>query len=364
MVDIVSAVSNVIAKARGGVADLRRMPRDPVAALPIGTLHRYRPLSGVLRAPGPPVLLVPPLGAPDFAYDLRRGCSLVEHLLAMGRTVYLVDYGAISFAERRLGMEHWVDEVVPAAVRAAVADSHRETAGNGGRAPRPADDVHLVGWSLAGVFSLLAVAAAVDARDPLPVRTITAIGSPVDISAVPLVAPLRPLAAVTGGRGLSAVYRTIGTFPAPLVSAAFHLTAVDRLVTKPLTLLSNIDDRDCLAQIEAVDHLMKNMHGYPGRVFGQVFHLMLRNNDLSDGRLALAGRAIPLAAVNVPVLVVAGRDDVIAPLRSVQKVVDLLTAVPEVRFETAPGGHLGVLTGRRARGTTWTYLDTFLDDHA
>jgi polyhydroxyalkanoate synthase subunit PhaC len=33
-----------------------------------------------------------------------------------------------------------------------------------------------------------------------------------------------------------------------------------------------------------------------------------------------------------------------------------------VRFETAPGGHLGVLTGRRARTTTWTHLDAFLDD--
>ncbi|MGQ0575580.1 MAG: alpha/beta hydrolase [Pseudonocardia sp.] len=368
---MVAALSNVLGKARGGVADLRRMPRDPVVpadpvdpvetagrragpsvvAVATATLYRYRPLPGVPPAAGPPVLLVPPLGAPDFAYDLRRGCSLVEHLLAGGRTVYLVDYGAISFADRRLGMEHWVDEVVPGAVRATVADAG-------------AEDVHVVGWSLAGIFALLAVAAAVDGRAPLPVRTVTAIGSPVDISAVPLMAPLRPLAAVTGGRGLSALYQSIGTFPAPLVSAAFHLTAVDKLVTKPLTLLSNIDDRDCLAQIEAVDHLMNNMHGYPGRVFGQIFHLLLRNNDLADGRLDLAGRSIPLAGVNVPVLIVAGRDDVIAPLGSVRKVVDVLTGAPEVRFETAPGGHLGVLTGRRARGATWAHLDALLDDHA
>lgn len=376
-VDIAAAVGNVIGKARGGVADLRRMPRDPVAAVPTGTLHRYRPLPGVAPAPGPPVLLVPPLGAPDFAYDLRRGCSLVEHLLGTGRVVYLVDYGAISFADRRLGMEHWVDEVVPDAVRAAAADARGRAAADGAAAdgaaadgaaadgpPASGDDVHLVGWSLAGIFCLLAVAAGVDGRAPLPVRTVTAIGSPVDVAAVPLVAPLRPLAEITGGRGLSALYKAMGSFPAPLVSAAFHLTAVDKLVTKPLTLLSRIDDRDCLAQIEAVDHLMGNMHGYPGRVFGQIYHLMMRNNDLADGSLALAGRTIPLAGVNVPVLVVAGLDDVIAPLDAVRKVVDVLTGAPEVRFETSPGGHLGVLTGRRARHATWTHLDSFLDDHA
>jgi polyhydroxyalkanoate synthase subunit PhaC len=350
-VKIVAAAENLRDKLGGGVADLRRMPRDAVATHADGAvLYRYRPAPRASEIGGAPVLLVPPLGAPDFAYDLRRGCSLVEHLLGEGRAVYLVDYGGMRFADRGRGMEHWVLDLVPWAVRELGAPAH------------------LVAWSLGGVFSLLAVAAAAEdaaagTGEPLPVVTVTAIGSPVDVAAVPLVAPLRPLAAVTGGHGLSAVYRAIGSFPAPLVSAAFQLTAVDRLVTKPLTIASRIDDRDCLAQIEAVDHLMNNMHGYPGRVFGQVYHLMLRNNDLADGGLALGGRTIRLADVDVPVLVVAGRTDVIAPLPAVAKVTELLTGSPHVRFETAPGGHLGVLTGRRARDTTWLYLDAFLADN-
>lgn len=343
------AVGNLADKvAGGGVADLTRMPRTGLRSGPLGTLYRYSPLPGVEPGPGPPVLLVPPLGAPDFAYDLRRGCSLVEHLLSRGRRVHLVDYGSLSFAERGLGMEHWVDEVVPTAVDDVVADA-------GG-------PVDLVAWSLGGIFALLAVAAAAQDGAPLQVRSVTAIGSPIDISAVPLVAPLRPFVAVAGGGAVAAVYRLAGSFPAPVVSWAFHLTAIDRLVTKPLVLLSRLDDRDFLAQIEAVDHLMDNMNGYPGRVFGQIYHLMLRNNDLSDGGLALGGRRIALSAVDVPVLVVAGRRDVIAPLRAVHRVTELLTGSPDVRFATAPGGHLGVLTGREARTSTWARLDEFLDD--
>ena len=183
---VVPAAVNLRDTLFGGVADLRRMPRDPVAEHPAGAvLYRYRPVRGAPDIGGTPVLLVPPLGAPDFAYDLRRGCSLVEHLLDGGRVVYLVDYGNITFADRRRGMEDWVDDVVPWAAR-----------GTGGR-------VHLVAWSLGGIFALLAVAAAAQAGDRLPVDTVTAIGSPIDISAVPLVAPLRPLAVATGGRGLS-----------------------------------------------------------------------------------------------------------------------------------------------------------------
>jgi polyhydroxyalkanoate synthase subunit PhaC len=346
--DLAAALGNVLDKAvHGGVADLTRMPRDAVVGSPEAVLHRYRPLPGVPLLDAPPVLLVPPLGAPDFAYDLRRGCSLVEHLLEAGRTVLLVDYGPKTFADRRLGMEHWVDGIVPKAVRDACTHTG-------------APGVDLVGWSLGGLFCLLTTAA----HPELPVHALTAIGSPVDIAAVPLVAPLRPLAALTGGHGLSELYQAFGSFPAPLVSWVFQLTAVDKLVTKPLTVLSRIDDRDTLAQIEAVDHLMRNMHGYPGRVFGQIYHLLLRSNELAGGSLELAGRSIKLAEITVPVLVVGGRDDVIAPLPAVRRVVELLTGSPEVRFESAPGGHLGVLTGRRARTTTWTHLDAFLDAHS
>lgn len=343
---LVDAVVNLRDTLSGGVADLRQMPRDAVATHPAGpVLYRYRPVPRAALTGGAPVLLVPPLGAPDFAYDLRRGCSLVEHLLDGGRTVYLVDHGRESLADRGKGLEHWVDDVVPWAVRGV---------------GRP---VHLAGWSLGGLFVLLAIAAAREGGSPLPVLTATAIASPVDLAAVPLVAPLRPLAAVTGGRGLSLVYRALGVIPGPLVSAVFQLTTVDRLLTRPLTIASRLDDRDCLAQIEAVDHLMAHMHAFPGRAFGQLYHLLLRANDLADGTITLAGREIALTAVDTPVLVVAGQHDVIAPRAAVLAVRDLLTGAPEVVATTAPGGHLGVLTGRRARHTTWLTLDAFLADH-
>ena len=64
--------------------------------------------------------------------------------------------------------------------------------------------------------------------------------------------------------------------------------------------------------------------------------------------------------MRVPVLSVAGRGDGIAPIAACHHLESLL---PHARVElaTAPGGHLGVLTGRAAAGTTWQMLDAFLD---
>jgi poly[(R)-3-hydroxyalkanoate] polymerase subunit PhaC len=334
----------------GGVADLRPTPASIIHEGPQCTVFRYR-RPNARRARGTPVLLVPPLAAPASCFDLRRGCSLAEHLLAQGHPTYLLDYGPISFSDRELGLEHWVDDVIPQAVAAAHEDS--------GGAP-----IQLVGWCLGGIMSLLAVAggAAGEAGGQLPVVSVSTMASPFDFSQVRLMAPIRPLVELTGGRVVTTLYRALGGAPAPLVEAGYKLAGIDKYLTKPWVLARNMDDRDFLAQIEAVDSFMGNMLAYPGRTFGQLYHRFFIVNDLADGRIDIGDRAIDLADVDVPVLVIAGEGDGIAPKEAVRAVVDLLPGAPDVRYETAPGGHLGVLTGRAARRTTWVHLDEFLTE--
>ena len=104
---------------------------------------------------------------------------------------------------------------------------------------------------------------------------------------------------------------------------------------------------------------MDRMHAYPGRTFGQLYHRFFRVNDLADGRFTTEERTLELADVRVPVLAIAGRGDGIAPVAACHHVAAVLPGTT-VRLETAPGGHLGVLTGRAARRTTWAWLDAFL----
>jgi polyhydroxyalkanoate synthase len=326
-----------------GVADMTPTPSSIIDEGPQRAVHRYRPTRRALRRA--PVLLVPPLAAPARCFDLRRGCSLAQQLLALGYPTYLVDYGPISFSDRQLGIEHWVDDVIPAAIEAVSEDA-------GGLPVQP------VGWCLGGIMSLLAVAG-----NELPVRSVSLVASPFDFAKVRTMAPIRRLAELTGGRLVTGLYSALGGAPAPLVSMGFQLTALDKRITKPRTLLRNIDNRDVLAHIEAVDDYMSHMLAYPGRTFAQLYHRFFRVNDLADGRIDLSDRCIDIAGVDVPVLVVAGNGDVLAPADAVVAVEDLLTGSPDVRVHRAPGGHLGVLTGRGARRSTWLHLDGFLSTY-
>jgi polyhydroxyalkanoate synthase len=345
---IVAASANLAHKVLyGGVADLRPMPRTLIDEGTLRELYHYRPKK--VRQTRDPVLLVTPLAAPALCYDLRRGCSFVEHLIGTGRPTYLVEYGQVSFKDRNLGIEHWVREVVPEAVR----DTSRHAGG------RP---VHLVGWSIAGIFSLLTAAAAAD----LPIASVTTLGSPVDVTRVPLIAPIRPFLGVGGDKAapLALAYRLMGGVPKPLVTRAFQLSSFNKLVTKPFVQLANLDDTEFLAQIEAVDRFTANMTAYPGRSFGQLYHRMIRGNELAGGVVHFEGRDIRFADVRVPVLSFGGAQDTIAPVECVRPVTDLLRGVPDLRFEVVPGGHLGMLTGRAARRTTWPIIDAFLDAHS
>lgn len=341
---LAAAAANLLAKTAGsGVADLRPVPRVLVDQGPNRSV--YRMTNGREAAGGPPILLVPPLAAPALCFDLRRGCSVAEHLVAAGHNTYLVDYGTVAFGDRRLGVEHWIDEVLPRAIRKVSEDA-------GGQS------VHLVSWCLGGIFSLMTTA---DQPD-LPIESVVSVAAPFDFTAIPIVAPFRPLVDLTGGHLLTPFYRLFGGAPSYLVTQAFRATGLHKEITKPLAILRNLDDRDYLAQIEAVDRFMDNMAAYPGRTFGQIYHRFFRANDLAEGSVELGGRTISLSEVKVPVLVVAGENDTIAPEPAVQRLVGLLDNAAAVRFETAPGGHLGVLTGRKSRATTWRYIDEFLGE--
>lgn len=344
---VASAASNVAHKLLyGGLADLRPMPRTLIDDGPLREVYHYRPQK-TTRETGDPVLLVTPLAAPAICFDLRRGCSLVEHLVQQGRPTYLVEYGQISFKNRGLGIEHWVEEVIPEAIK-----SVSEHAGG-----RP---VHLVGWSLGGIFTTLVAAD----RPDLPIASLTVLGSPFDVEKVPLVAPLRPILKLTDGGVVTQLYRLLGGAPKPLVRRAFQLSSGTKIITKPIATLQHLDDTEWLAQIEAVDRFTRNMIAYPGRSFGQLYHRMLKNNQLLTGKVEISGREVDVADVTAPVLVFAGNTDGIAPINAVRALVGLLTGAHEVRFEIVPGGHLGMLTGRAARTTTWVVLDEWLERYS
>ncbi|MBX6769760.1 MAG: alpha/beta fold hydrolase, partial [Actinomadura rubrobrunea] len=219
---------------------------------------------------------------------------------------------------------------LPAAIRAVSRDA-------GGQ------PVQLVGWSLGGVFALLAAA-----DSTLPIASVAAVSVPAGPVSVP--AP---------SAGLS---RMLGERPNAVLANVFRIADVDKYLLRPYKIVTRIDNAEFLAQAEAVDHFLGMMPTAPGRAAHEAYATYLRENAPRGGRIEVGGRRARLADVRAPVLLIAGRGDAVAPVAAVRSIARLLTGSGLVRFVTASGGHLGVLTGPAAREDTWTHLDRWLDE--
>ena len=315
---VVAAIGNAATLAlSGGLADLRPMPRRMAYSGPHGSVHRYHPAEATAQRGGP-VLLVTPPHAPSSCYDLRRGGSLVEHLVGKGRPTYVLETGTPTTRVGERTLTQWADDLLPAGIN-TVAGQHD---GRG---------VHLVGWSLGGVLALLAAGRHAD----LPIASVTVLGAAVDVTQVPLSVAPRPL---------------LEPVTVPFLPWQLPLGLIPAALARPLAFGLNLDDRDHLAQLEAVQRFSALVTAYSGRSAGQAFHRYVDSTALAA-----------LHDVDVPVLVIAGATDPIAPTAAVRALLPLLTGAPETRFEIVPGGHLGQLTGRAARTSTWPALDEWLD---
>ncbi|WP_043652416.1 alpha/beta fold hydrolase [Nocardia thailandica] len=341
MVALDVALRNAGALFGSGIEPYSPTPSDVVSDAPHRRLLRYRRDT---PATGNPVLLVPPLAVTITCYDIRPSQSLVRFLLDLGREVYVVDYGEITYADRDLGFEEWVDDIVPTAIgQVSAANDDAE--------------VDLIGWSFGGTMSLLTAAA----HPERPIASVTAVGSPFDQRRNGQISLARQLGRITGGREVTVPVRLIGGVPKYAVRAGFRIQAFDRELTKPWYILRNITDTETLARMQSVDRFMDEMPGYPGRFYRQAHRQFIVRNEMWKGTVHLGPHnAIDLSKLTVPVLLVGGTRDKLASAASVRAGTEVLTGAAEVRFVQVEGSHLGIIAGPEAPSTTWAAIADFL----
>ncbi|NDK88542.1 alpha/beta hydrolase [Gordonia desulfuricans] len=316
-------------------------------------LRRYGDLEDrrAARAAGrPPVLLVPPLAVPARCYDLGPGQSVVAELLAAGRVPYVVDFGDVDRSDRHLGFADYFDDIVPEAVGRVLADhagADRDGSGS----------VDVVAWSLGGTVALLTAAAHPD----LPIRSITAIGTPLDYDAVQPYPLVKKLMAPTGGKLVTGALHVLAGIPAPLVRIAYRGTAWQRELKKPAYIARNAGDVEALGRMQVIDRFQNSMPGYPGKVSLQMWENFVYRGELATGVVDFDGRCVDLTSIALPVQLFGSHRDAITSWAAARHGVDIL-ADAEVHFTTVETSHLGLIAGDVASAETWPRVETFLGD--
>lgn len=314
---------------------LGQTPKDVVWRSGRSELWRYR---GPGQSGGPPLLLVFSLVSRSYILDLTPGNSFVEALLAAGFDVYLLDWGVPDERDADNGLEDYTDDYIPAAIRRI-----RELSG--------AEKVHLLGYCLGGVLTLLHAAHHPDS----PLRSLTVVAAPVD---------LQQMGALSGMLGASEgdldnALDDNGNVAPQVIRAAFRAITPTAEITQYVNLWEKLWSDDYIAAHQAMTAWASDHIPFPGRAARQTMEMLVRDNAMMTDQIVVGGDRVSLSDINLPLLIVRAMRDTIVPDSATAPLIDLVSGADtdELRLN---GGHIGLVVGRTAHNTTIPTIIEFL----
>jgi polyhydroxyalkanoate synthase len=330
-------------RARNGVKlvagidrpELGQSPKDVVWARDRVELWRYR-ADGPRRSP--PLLIVFSLVSRSYVLDLRPGNSFVEHLLAAGFDVFLVDWGVADERDAGNTLEDYVDDYLPAAVERVL-----DVTG--------AEELNVLGYCFGGVLSLLYAAHHPEA----PLRSLTTMATPVDFTSFGVFSEL-----VREGRvDLETILDENGNVPPSAVRESFRLLRPTGDLQQYATLLENVWNDEYVRAYQAMNRWSNDHIPFPGAAARQSVEMLLRGNGFVEDTVRLGGDEVSLGDIRVPYLNVVAKRDHIVPLATASPAIDLVGSAEKDELQL-DAGHIGLVVGRTASKVTIPTIIEFL----
>jgi polyhydroxyalkanoate synthase len=298
-------------------------------------LYRYRPRAE--RKLKQPVLIVFSLVGSYRIIDLQEDRSFVRSLLNSGVSVYVIDWGYPTRADRFLSMEDYVNDYL---VDAATAVSRAES----GEPP------NVLGVCEGGTFSLCYAA-----LHPQTLQNLILVVTPIDFHATDATARLghgfiniwtRNITAEDVDRLLAAH----GNLPGELLGSVFaSMTPMRTLLKYNLDLLEIAGDREKLLNFLRMEKWLADRPPHPGEVARQWIKDLYQKNKLIKDEFVLGGERVKLSAVSVPVLNIFANDDHIIPPAMSRDIGDRLGTKDYTEL-ALPAGHMGVFVSGKTQG--------------
>jgi polyhydroxyalkanoate synthase len=312
-------------------------PRDLVWSHRKTSLYRYR--STERRHPVPVLLVFALINRPDI-FDLRPGNSFVEYLLEEGFDVYLLDWGVPGAEDAETGLDYYVCDALPWAMREVLRASS-------------ADGVTLVGWCIGG--TLCALHAALEGSQS-PARNLILLTTPID--------PKDSLYRTWVGRDSFDVEFVTDNWD---VVPGVGIDVANKLM-KPVTnlwgtyrrLAQNVyDGRADRVAFQSMQKWIGDNPPFPARAFREWVTWIYKERRLVNGGVRLRGRRADLRRITQSLLIVTADADHIVPRTNTVPLLDQVLSA-DVTDLPLPGGHIGLMAGSGARQRVWPQLGEWL----
>ena len=326
---MIRSVLNLLRRSGRPTPAVGQTPADVVHRENKWTLLRYR-----MRPEGlayrTPVLLVPSLINRHYVLDLMPGKSFVEHMVAQGHDVYIIDWGTPTDEDRYVDFDEICDRTIGRALRVATRTSGQPRA-------------HLLGYCLGGTLTTIHAAV-----HPQRVASLLALAAPIRLADDGLLSRWTR----TKSFDVDALVEGTGNVPWPLMQAAFHMLRPTLTLSKVAGLLDRAWDDEFLDGFLAIERWGNDNVSFPGEAYRRYIQALYRDDELAAGTMTLAGRPVRLEDIERPVLTIAFTHDHIVPCDSAAVLAQWVGSEDHECW-TLPGGHVGAVVSRKAASGLW-----------
>jgi len=301
-------------------------------------LIQYAPQTGEVEKT--PLLIVPPCINKYYLLDLGAGNSLVEYAVAQGHQVFLISWRS---AVAEIGHLTWDDYLEKGPLRAidVVLDI------------TSAERTHALGFCVGGTI-LSCAAAVLAARQQDKLATITLLTTMLDFSDTGEIGLLIDDASValreaTIGKG--------GILPGKELAFTFGTLRANDLIWRYV-----IDSYLKGATPDAFDLLYwdSDSVSLPGPMYCWYTRNTYLENKIKDpGKTTQCGVPVDLSKINLPIYLLASREDHIVPWKSAFRSKDLVGG--EARFVLAASGHVAGVINPPARNKRSHWINNNLE---
>jgi polyhydroxyalkanoate synthase len=314
-------------------------PREEIYRTNKSRLWRY----ASRRTQPTPLLFVPNLGiSRPYIFDLMHGGSFIENITMQGFDFYLLDWGVFGPEDNRLTVEDVVTRILPRMARRALESSG-------------AAELSMLGYCMGAPLSASFVAL----HPEFPVKNYINMAGPFDFEHVGLF-----------GKWLDPRFfdvdkfvDTLGSIPADMVKFGFKLLKPTMDLTTALNLWWNLWNPEYVNGYSALSKWANEYLPFPGEFFRSWVKDFYQQNKLIKGELVMGGRRVALENITCPVLVVAAREDNIAPPGCVKPLIDAVSSRDKEYLEL-PGGHISLIAGRSASVHCWPKVASWLGERS
>lgn len=287
-----------------------------------------------------PLLIVYALVNRPYMVDLQADRSLVRRLLEQGEDVYVLDWGYPDRSERYLTLEDYLLGYLDGAVRWLCR-----------HAGLPAID--LMGICQGGVFALCYAAL----RRPR-VRNLVTMVTPVDFHT-----PDNMLGHWARALDADLMVDTLGNIPADLMNASYLMLKPFRLnLQKYVGMLDILDDREALEDFLRMEKWIFDSPDLAGEAFREFIQTFYQHNGFVAGDVRIAGQAVDLQALDMPILNIYAEQDHLVPPDASRALGGLVGSddYAELGFR---GGHIGIYVSGRAQREVPPAIHAWLRRH-